>query len=213
MNKGKQKKVAVWVAATPATMATMQQRLFSDWNEPMEMEAAGVQEDRNRDIKELDNEAFLQAYIEGVAGVLFEHILGEHDKSYTALCAAIPWPSLWLTKIIDTVEDVSSDFTVDHLLKETEYGVHQMPIQPTQLANNAATQLLVPVSVGAIQAGIAYLVLSVPEPFKDIRRELYMTTEQAYNVLDSFRAHHATMLSNIMAIPHCSVISSHAIHL
>lgn len=210
MTKGK--RVTLWVAAPPETMAIMQKRLYTEWPETLDLVVAGVQEDRSRGSKELDNEAFLQAYIEGVADVLFEHIMAGQDRSRTASCPVIPWPSLWMTKIIDTVKDESPDYPVDSLITETNYGIHQIAIQPAQLANNAATQILAPVSVGAIQAGLAYLKLAVPESVKEVHRELYMDAAQAYDVLDSFRTHHASMLSTIMSMPPLSVISPHAIH-
>lgn len=206
------RRIAVWVAATKEKMASIQEDLYNDWESPISLPACAVEEDRNKTSKELDDEAFLQLYIEGVADVLCEKILDQKDKSHHAPCQPIAWPSLWMTKLVYNADNVSDAFSADNLIKEYPYGIHGIDVTSTQFAYQATTQVCVPISVGAIQAGLAYLKLSVPHDCKEITNELYLTKEEAYRILEFFREHQKHMLSNILTIPRLSVISPHAIH-
>lgn len=208
------KKVAVWVAATPNDMDALQRGYCYENGDLTDLPACGVQEDVTRDSTTLDEEAFLQAYIEGVAMVMYQHIMDQRDQRYTSPCQHIVWPSLWMTKIVDTVKGAGNEFDIDQLFEEGIAGVHFVTVAPKQFVFQATTQICVPVSIGAIQAGLAYLKISVHESMEEIHREIYMTKDEAYRILESFREHQRHMLTNLLHLPRFdSVISRNAIHL
>lgn len=203
------KRKAIWVAASPSVMGLMQENLRREFPEVVDLPACCVQEDLSMNSNDLDDEAFLQAYIEGIATVISAYINISEDPGYNRPCQSINWPSLWMTKLILNTEDLDED---EDILQETPTGLHTLSLQPKDLADNAIMQLLAPVSIGAIQAGIAYLKLSVPcDQFKDIHKEIFMTKEEAYRVLDSFRDYQRHMLRSLLS-PRYSVISPNAIY-
>lgn len=211
-----EKKVIAWVAATQQAMSRMQEMLFYDEPQRHMFPAAMLQEDRTHHSDDLDAEAFLQAYIEGVAysiGTLSEL---QEDISYETPCTFVRWPSIWMSKMHGRVEldKDDKDFHVDLLLRENkQFGVHMLGITPQEFAENTLQQILVPVSLADIQAGIAYLTISaeLSDEYPHLHSEILMTKEAAHDILDAYRTSRANMLHMLTKKKRKSVISPNAI--
>ena len=211
-----EKKVTAWVAASQSSMSRMQEVLFYNGSMRPLFPAAMIQEDRSRHLDDLDAEAFLQAYIEGVAysiGTLSEL---QEDPSCFTPGDFTRWPALWMSKIQGRVEmdKEDKDFHVDLLLHENDqYGVHLLGITPQEFADQTLQQILVPVSLADIQAGLAYLTISadLSDKYPYLQQEILMSKEAAHSILDAYRTSRANLLHTLTKTKRKSVISPNAI--
>ena len=193
----------------------MQQALYeNNDNAILRMPCCIIQEDREKSSQRLDSDAFLQCYIEAVAQIAADFAFREEDKCFATAGHNIAWPTLWFTKILESIDVKDGDERTPEeiIYREDEVtGVRTCPIYAKQLALQSLTQLCVPVSIGALQAGLAYLRLYGDMKEEVIKKSLYLDEESSERILRDFRGHQANMLDMLLSLPRVSVISPHAI--
>lgn len=210
-----EKRVSIWVAGTAEEMSVLQKALYVDDDSvSLRMPCCIIQDARSKSSAQHDSDAFLQCYIEAVAQVAADIAQDQQDKCFASPGQHIDWPCIWLTKVLESV-DVKEDEekTVEDIVYrvESETGVHTAPIFAKQLALQSLSQLCVPVSIGAIQAGLAYLRLYGDMNEECLRNSIYLDEQDAERILRDFRAHQAGMLNMLLSLPRVSVVTPHAI--
>lgn len=204
------KRIIAWTAASPGLMSVLQRKLVSKkvndhYSIPASFVATG---DKSR-IDEAEAEAFLQAYIEGVAQQLAVLCDAQQDSKYALPGEVWMWPSVWMTKVVGMAKEGELEDLSSLLTEDEETGIHTIGLSAADLYKYTWTQIQVQVSLADIQAAMAYLVISAKSDV--VKDQILFDKEEAYKILDAYRTANKDLIHIKSSAPNLSVIRQDAI--